>query len=400
MYKITEEEIKRILLDSPSSLPSSPSEAGMKAPQTKAFFYKFINTLIKILNEHYDSIEKNTSEELNKAIISLEKGLLIAIEETVTDHDEDDSAHIFLNLLISELKDGLSKTDSKINEHSISGEAHSDIRSSIGDSIIQHNTDASSHSDIREGIKGAEEKANNAYNLASGKSKVMPFAKPLDFFEYLDGGNTVNVGDMFIFESANEPDLTYFGAVDSSDGLIIFDYDGYKNGYVALKPGIAYYHNGHKLVSSESGIDTTVFAKTEELSEVSYMLGNGINDLGTRVSDLEASSLTHEKKKTYTTSTSTGIITLKTYGVTDLGEVSALTLKLPSSVLKDYNSVLNFKSGATATTLTYTGIYFKGDSCVDGVFTPEANKLYEVYIKRPSSTVVAHVSAIDYVAEE
>ncbi|MBQ7353578.1 MAG: hypothetical protein IJW54_06235, partial [Clostridia bacterium] len=166
MYKITEEEINRILLDSPSSLPSSPSEAGMKASQTKAFFYKFINTLIKILNEHYDSIENNTSEELNKAIISLEEGLLIAIEEMVTDHNEDDGAHLFLNLLISELKDELSKTDSKINEHSISDEAHSDIRSSIDDSIIQHNTDASSHSDIREGIRGAEEKANNAYNLA------------------------------------------------------------------------------------------------------------------------------------------------------------------------------------------------------------------------------------------
>ena len=401
MYRITDEETNRILLDSPLSLPSSPSEVGMKASQTKAFFYKFINTLIKILNQHYDDIESNTSKELKNAINSLEKGLMTAIEETVTEHNDDDNAHLFLNLLISELKDEINKTGAKIDcaidSHDKNTQSHSQLNARLEKFVEVHDQSSVAHSDIRDGIKSIEEKVNSTYNLASGKSKVMPLESSEKFFEYLEAGNVPNIGDMFIFESKNEPDITYYGKVDSSDGLIVLDYDAYKNGFIDLKPGNVYYHEGHKFIASESGIDTTVFAKTQELSELSYMLGNGLNDLSTRVSDLEASSLNHEKKKTYTTSTTTGTITLKTYGVTDLGEVSSLTLKLPSSILKDYNSVLNFKSGASATVLDAPAdIYFKGDDCEGGCLYPISNRIYEISIRRVSGILIARVSSLDY----
>lgn len=407
-FLLTEKEINDTLLHSPYIMPTSPYERGQGGEQIKRYFYEFIRYFANVLNAHLSKIESesdrlstvlegkeelismhNISENAHNELFDNIIEQIVSVSNEISLHNQDESAH---SKIVNAIED-------MINEHSVSSEAHSDIRSGVNDSINTHNTDITAHSDIREGIKSMEEKVNSTYNLASGKSKVMPLESSEKFFEYLEAGNVPNIGDMFIFESKNEPDITYYGKVDSSDGLIVLDYDAYKNGFIDIKPGNVYYHEGHKFIASESGIDTTVFAKTQELSELSYMLGNGLNDLSTRVSDLEASSLNHEKKKTYTTSTTTGIITLKTYGVTDLGEVSSLTLKLPSSVLKDYNSVLNFKSGASATVLDAPAdIYFKGDSCIDGVFTPEANKLYEVYIKRPSSTVVAHVSAIDYVA--
>lgn len=66
---------------------------------------------------------------------------------------------------------------------------------------------------------------------------------------------------------------------------------------------------------------------------------------------------------------------------------TSLTLTLPSTITDDYNSYFSFKSGATATTITlptsFTGtLKFKGDDCnSSGVFTPTANKIYEVALK-------------------
>ncbi|MBQ7353870.1 MAG: hypothetical protein IJW54_07725, partial [Clostridia bacterium] len=95
--------------------------------------------------------------------------------------------------------------------------------------------------------------------------------------------------------------------------------------------------------------------------------------------------------------TSTGIITLKTYCVFDLGEVSSLTLELPSSVLKDYNSVLNFKSGATATVLDAPAdLYFKGDDCEGGCLFPISNRIYEINIRSVCGNLIARVSSLDY----
>lgn len=47
----------------------------------------------------------------------------------------------------------------------------------------------------------------------------------------------------------------------------------------------------------------------------------------------------------------------------------------------EYHMTIVFKSGATPTTITNTaGVYFTGDECDSGVFTPVANKIYEMGI--------------------
>lgn len=65
-------------------------------------------------------------------------------------------------------------------------------------------------------------------------------------------------------------------------------------------------------------------------------------------------------------------------------DTAALTLTMPDSIPEDYESAFSFKSGATATTLTYssTPIIWKGADCdSDGDFIPMPNTIYEVGIK-------------------
>lgn len=64
---------------------------------------------------------------------------------------------------------------------------------------------------------------------------------------------------------------------------------------------------------------------------------------------------------------------------------ATLTFKLPTVIEEEYQSYISFKSGATATTITvstFSGtLKFKGDDCANGVFTPTANRVYEVSLK-------------------
>ncbi len=64
---------------------------------------------------------------------------------------------------------------------------------------------------------------------------------------------------------------------------------------------------------------------------------------------------------------------------------TAITLTLPAiDVTKGYSSYFAFKSGETAATLTVSfdgTLKFMGDDCSGGVFTPLANKVYEVALK-------------------
>ena len=64
---------------------------------------------------------------------------------------------------------------------------------------------------------------------------------------------------------------------------------------------------------------------------------------------------------------------------------TAITLTLPSiDPTKGYSSYFAFKSGETAATLTVSfdgTLKFMGDDCSGGVFTPLANKVYEVALK-------------------
>ncbi|MBQ7353875.1 MAG: hypothetical protein IJW54_07750, partial [Clostridia bacterium] len=174
-FLLTEKEINDTLLHSPYIMPTSPYERGQGGEQIKRYFYEFIRYFAGVLNAHLSKIESesdrlstvlegkeelismhNTSEDAHRELFDNIIEQILSVYNEISLHKHDESAH-------SEI---IHTINNMFYEHSMSDEAHSDIRSSIDDSIIQHNTDASSHSDIREGIRGAEEKANNAYNLA------------------------------------------------------------------------------------------------------------------------------------------------------------------------------------------------------------------------------------------
>lgn len=55
---------------------------------------------------------------------------------------------------------------------------------------------------------------------------------------------------------------------------------------------------------------------------------------------------------------------------------TSVTLTLPASVPASFVSQINFTSGDTPTTISASGIYFNGDACDSGVFTPTANHRY------------------------
>lgn len=75
-----------------------------------------------------------------------------------------------------------------------------------------------------------------------------------------------------------------------------------------------------------------------------------------------------------------------------LGELTSLTLNLPDNIPDDYISSVIFTSGATATNLIYPDtIKMLGEDCIDCVFTPAANKRYEVIVSYDGVNVVGVV---------
>lgn len=87
-------------------------------------------------------------------------------------------------------------------------------------------------------------------------------------------------------------------------------------------------------------------------------------------------------------------ITLQNNQEVRLGELSALSIALPSEINLRHESYLSFTSGETATILTYSGITFKGDDCdSSGDFVPSANTNYEIAFKNIGTTVNPNIIA-------
>lgn len=71
--------------------------------------------------------------------------------------------------------------------------------------------------------------------------------------------------------------------------------------------------------------------------------------------------------------------------------LASVTLTLPSTVPADFIAQVEFSSGATPTVFSGTGIYFNGDACENGTFTPAANKRYCALIMSDGSNVLGFV---------
>lgn len=142
--------------------------------------------------------------------------------------------------------------------------------------------------------------------------------------------------------------------------------------------------------SNKSLIDSVTTSKANA-SDLTAHTGNKNNPHGVTASQVGALTLNDLPKTVITTDATSGAKTLTLTSANSNNEwryvyASGITsLKLASSgsfvnTAEAYYGV-TFLSGTTATTLTNTlGAYFTGDDCVDGVFTPIANKTYELGI--------------------
>ena len=74
------------------------------------------------------------------------------------------------------------------------------------------------------------------------------------------------------------------------------------------------------------------------------------------------------------------------------GELASVTLTLPATVTADFIAQVEFTSGTTPTTFTApSSIYFNGDGCEDGEFTPAASHRYCMLIISDGTNVLAFV---------
>ena len=236
-YKVTEEEKNRVKMNSPFTLPDSPTERGMKPDNIKAAFWKAFNVLIEILNKHLEDI--------------------FEAEKT---HDQSSDAHTNIRELIT--------------EHNKSELSHSDIRELITSLVGKHNESELSHSDIRELVLEARNKAHGAFDLASGKSKVHVIKSFMQIFTLHAMDTSVfREGDLLVCVDKNVPDAVVARldkyAVSECDAL--FSSTDLENGNVSIEPraGETYvmsYWEGQttmyfSVTCIESGIDVEEIVK-------------------------------------------------------------------------------------------------------------------------------------------
>ena len=223
-YKLTQEEINQCVLSSPYALPNSPSEWGLGAGQIKKYFYQFIPLLAKSINEHLSAVGTDASELFER---------LAGIEEIVHDEAIPDIQEIATEVI----------------------------------KLCEHISDSSAHEDIRQQVNSISTVAQNAYNMASGKTKVYPtFAAPGIAIILRD--NDLHPGDMIVLGEKNLPELMVYSVGEEpwADDVQFAFYDMYNYG-VELSPGKFYYFKDKKikLLALESGIDTSLLASREEL---------------------------------------------------------------------------------------------------------------------------------------
>lgn len=376
-FQISEETKNKILLYTAQSLPDRPGERGMKAQDTKVFFYKYIGVLIEAIN-------------------SVLAEIIGGVSADITAHNGDANAHSYLLKLISDLQNKDielgNSIGTQISTHNSSSDAHSDIRAKITSDIETHNISGVAHGDIRELITALDTLAHDAYNLASGKNKVHPCEEVATLLGEIESGELIlHPGDMVIFKGTNLPDLAVFATGQESrpeeDIEISLD--------ITLEEKQSYYFEGITFVALESGIDTSKLVSVVDLVQVRDDLISTINELGSRLVTAENTLLKKEDKLTEVESTATELI-LATHTEYNLGLITELMVTLPT-VTDGLEVIINFRCGATAPSIDMPDeILFQGDDTLDGRIYPITNRLYEINIKKVMGIIIAKVGAADY----
>lgn len=206
-----------------------------------------------------------------------------------------------------------------------------------------------------------------------------------------DEPNTDNVyteyayinGKWEIIGNPEKVDLSDYYTTQAVDDMLSYKYDD--NTYVS------WVDESGEIVKSKSANMYGVITKSAKmfdsssdvLTTVSKNVVDAINELNSGKSD----------KSTITTSAETDLtVTLAHNTETRCGEVTSMTLTLPSTTADDYISSIVFTSGATPANLVYPDtIKMIGEGCIDGVFTPAANKRYEVIVSYDGANIVGVV---------
>ena len=367
-YIITEEEQETVKLYTARSLPDSPSERGMTPLSIKTFFWKFLEPLFKVLNEHLGKIESG-------------------ITNAVSEHDVSEIAHEYIRKIIKDLQVQVTEQGTAISQHYTEVEA--ELKALRVDTDVKsHNISVSAHSDIRQAAASALEKAINAYNLASGKAKIFPVKDVSQMLSQLSEG--LNIGDKFVLSDKNVPDFTLFEKNSVSEDAILIS-DG-----TEFIPGESYLYNGYLLVASESGIDTSLFAKQRDFSLLEGIVNDLDIELDNAVRDIENQLSLKESSISVVTET-TEKVALKNKTEHNLGLRTSIVLELPTEIPNDFECIVNFRSGTVATAFDSPNtIIFTQDDCYKGVLTPISNRIYEINIKNVNGILIAKVGCADY----
>ena len=375
-YLITEEEINKILLSSPMILPTNPSGAGLKGDYIKELFYKHIRLLAKAINEHLSMLDNKTKNDGSA-------------------HNLDTGAHPYLINEISGLKERDSQLGNqiaeKIKEHNESAQAHTDIRESLSARLREHDLSSSSHKDLRGMIATNAEVAQLAYDTALGRARIIPVRDVFDMINNMSPN--LSVGDRFILAEENVPDFTVFERNTSDKEAIEISQMSALMG-LELLPGKKYVCNGFLLVASESGIDTSLFAKAEDLSA----LEDALNDKAENFLVAEIlQELESKEARLISRVESDEEITLCKDVKHRLGLRTNVTLTVPSQMDDSFYSVVTFRSGTVPTEVTVNGeLVFSQDDTLKGELMPVSNRIYELYIRVVEGILIANVCSTDY----
>ncbi len=374
-YTFTEEEINKILLHSPMVLPNSPKEYGLKGNNIKAYFYDFIRKLMLLLNEHFVLIERDKAE-------------------SILSHDTGEVSHSDIRKMIADLVIRDTELGNAIDNHySQINLAHDDIRAKIASDIAAHNIDKYAHNDLRFEFASVKQTAENALNFAQGKSKIYPVKDVYEMTTKLN--DTLNIGDKFVLLDKDVPDFTLFEKNSSQEATDFTQMD-ILLGNVEFLPGESYIYNGYLLVASESGVDTSKFVKDEDLELLNLIVGEIDLELENSVKSIQAQL--NNKESIYTVVTeSSETVTLQNKTEHNLGLRASAVLALPTEIPDDFECIVNFRSGESATAFSVDSrIIMTQDDCYKGILTPCKNRIYEINIKNVNGFLVAKVGCCDY----
>ena len=374
-YIFSQEEINEILLNSPMALPDNPSDIGLKGKQIKSFFYVFIRQLINKLNERYSLIESDREREIEL-------------------HSESAEAHRDIRSVLSDLDERDRELGNAISEHREEILALFESEGEETDrKISSHNGSYLAHPQIREQVLEIRDVAQNALSFAQGKSRIIPVKGIYEMTTKLR--SELNVGDKFILSDKNVPDFTLFEKNSANESATVFTQADLLTGAVNFEPGQSYLYEGYLLVASESGLDTSLFAKKEDVTRIESVLTYLDEAFYQIAADFGRRLETREVKIVRVVETSSNV-TLKDKTEHSLGLCTAVNLLLPESIPEELECIVNFRSGETPTSFTCDSrIIMTQDDCYKGVLTPCKNRIYEINVKNVDGILIAKVGSCD-----